>query len=302
MSRQFTWTKKQKEKLSKVRAVLNEFQEYKPLTLRQIFYQLVGKDYIPNTRSQYNMLSNLLKWARLDGYVSWNDLEDRVRAHHSSGGYENKAQFISQEMVLFLRGYHRNRMQSQKKHIEIWIEKDALSSIFTKVAETYGISVVVCRGFSSVSFLNNFKKRLEKQEGKKPVMLYFGDFDPSGVEMLNSMQTTLEDEMFLDNITFKRIALMEEDIFKYELPHNPDALKRTDTRAKKHLKAYGELAVELDALRPDILEEKIKHAIVGEINVPRFMAELEKEKQERDELWELKDEIDAMISERIKEE
>ncbi len=57
MRRSWKWTPYQLDKLNKVYEVLNEFEDYKPLTLRQIYYQLVGKGYIENTRSQYGMLS-----------------------------------------------------------------------------------------------------------------------------------------------------------------------------------------------------------------------------------------------------
>ena len=295
MSRNFTWTEKQKGKLAKVIEVLDEFEVYKPLTLRQIFYQLVGKEYIPNTRSQYNMLSNLLKWARIDGYISWDDLEDRVRAYHSGAGWNDREHFVKQELKYFLAGYRRDLLQTQKKYIEIWIEKDALSSIFTRIAKPYCVSVVVCRGFSSVSFLNEFKMRLNNYKGREPVMLYFGDFDPSGVEMLNSMKITLGKELGVSGIKFKRVSLLKRDIFEYKLPHNPDALKRTDTRAKKHLKAYGELAVELDALRPDILEKKIKNALEKELNMKAFQKEKKLEEKETLYLKELKKKLGKII-------
>ena len=90
-------------------------------------------------------------------------------------------------------------------------------------------------------------------------MLYFGDFDPSGMEMFEAMKTTLKNELDVNGLEFKRVALLKDDISTYSLPHSPNALKKTDTRAKKHLKAYGELTVELDALRPDIMEQKIKN-------------------------------------------
>ena len=154
--RQFKWTEKQFDKLNKVKVILEELQEYKPLTLRQIYYQLVGKDYIENNKSQYTMLSGLLKWARIDGYISWDDIEDRVRVLHSGAGWSDNEQFIKDELNNFLAGYRRDLMQTQDKYIEVWIEKDALSSIFKRVTLPYCISTVVCRGFSSVSFLNNF--------------------------------------------------------------------------------------------------------------------------------------------------
>jgi len=154
----------------------------------------------------------------------------------------------------------------------------------------------VCRGFSSVSFLYDFKSRLIKRDDREPSMLYFGDFDPSGVEMLTAMKTTLREELGVNGIEFKRIALLEDDIFTYRLPHNPNALKKTDTRAKKHLEAYGEVAVELDALRPDILEQKVRDAINEEItDVEAYNNEVDLYNEEMDELGNLRQRIISII-------
>jgi len=290
MRQKFTWTEHQLNKLNKAKDILAEFNEYKPLTLRQIYYQFVSKGFIENNISQYTMLSTFLKNARIDGEIDWEDIEDRTRVFHNLSGFYDKESFIQQELDNFLIGYYRNLTQTQEQYIEVWIEKDALSSLFSKICYNYTVPVVVCKGFSSVSFLNNFKKRLDKQN-KPSLMLYFGDFDPSGMEMLTSMETTLKEEMGINNIEFKRIALLKEDISKYKLPHNPNALKRTDTRAKKHLESYGEIAVELDALRPDILEQKIETAIKNELNAKAFNSELKKHKKELDKLNELKQKV-----------
>jgi len=294
--RKWTWTQNQIDKLDKVKVILDELVDYKPLTLRQVYYQLVGKGYIENTRSAYQALSQLLKWSRLDNRISWNDIEDRVRVFNNMSGWLDKSYFLESTISGFFNSYSRDLWQSQNKYIEVWIEKDALSSIFSKVCEGYGVSVVVCRGFSSVSFLHDFKVRLVRHKGKKAVMLYFGDFDPSGNEMLEAMKTTLKGELGVDGMQFKRIALLKDDIFTYKLPNNPDALKRTDTRAKKHLEAYGELAVELDALRPDVLEKKIQDAIENEItDVKAYNAEVGLFQSEQAELMLIKDRVMRMI-------
>jgi hypothetical protein len=293
--RKWTWTDFQVDKLNKVIKILKELEAYKPLTLRQVYYQLVGKGYIENTRSEYQSLSNLLKWARLDNHISWNDIEDRVRVFRDLSGWLNKSNFLNNALNVFDQ-YKRDLWQSQKSYVEIWIEKDALRSVFEKVCIGYGVSVIVCRGFSSISFLNDFKVRLVKHRKKHPVMLYFGDFDPSGMEMLDAMKLTLRDEMDVNNIEYKRIALVKDDIFTYKLPHNPDALKKSDTRTSKHVDAYGELAVELDALRPDILEQKIKDAIEDEITkVDAYNAEVNIYKNEQAELEQIKARVIAML-------
>lgn len=303
MRREFKWTAHQLDKLHKVQEILDELNRYKPLTLRQVYYQLVGKGYIENKVSQYGMLSNLLKWARIDGHIAWEDIEDRVRSFYNLSGQLDKKSFVDSQLWRFLLGYRRNLMQSQDKYIEVWIEKDALSSIFTRVCSPYRIPVVVCRGFSSVSFLHEFKQRLDyRASGISSLMLYFGDFDPSGIEMLESMQITLETELGASDIEFKRVALQMEDIEKYHLPHNPSALKHTDSRAKKHLRKYGSLAVELDALRPDDLERKIRLAIEDEIDIDKYHEEFETEEYERNKIAELKDDAEGFILDKLAEE
>ena len=159
MRREWKWTELQLEKLNKVKEILKELREYIPLTLRQIYYQLVGKGYIENKVSEYGMLSNLLKWARIDGHISWEDIEDRVRAFHDLTGWSDSEEFVDASLRHFLSGYRRDLLQTQDKYIETWIEKDALSSIFIKVAKPYTIPVVVCRGFSSISFLKSCQSR-----------------------------------------------------------------------------------------------------------------------------------------------
>lgn len=295
--RRLSWTDKNLDKLNKIKGILEDLEKYKPLTLRQIYYQLVSSGDIENKVSEYTMLSGLLKWARIDEYISWDDIEDRIRVFHDLTGWLDSQEFIHTELYRFLIGYRRDLMQTQKKYIELWIEKDALSSLFTKIAIRYTIPVIVCRGFSSISFLHNFKNRLLQQDNKTPVMLYFGDLDPSGVEMLDSMKTTLRDELNISDIEFKRCALLKSDITKYKLPHNPAALKKTDTRAKKYTELYGELAVELDALRPDILEKRIIDSIDAELEIDNFDRESQKENYELKKLKKLKNTVREFIYE-----
>ena len=292
--RRLAWTEHNVDKLNKAKEILRELEKYKPLTLRQIFYHFVGQGYIENTTSQYVMLSGLLKWARIDGHIAWEDIEDRVRAYHCADGWRQSGQFVRQEMDTFLIGYRRDLLQSQPCYIEAWLEKDALSAVFRRVAAPYCVSTVVSRGFTSVSFLREYKERLALRPDKHPILLYFGDFDPSGVEMLDSIIKTLE-ELDAPDIEFRRVALQPDDIFTYRLPHKPTALKKKDTRAKKHVEQYGELAVELDALPADILVDKIKRAIEEQLDLNLLQQEREREAEEQAPLAEMKERVIEFI-------
>lgn len=84
--RKWKWTKFQLNKLNNVQGVLKDIEKYKPLTLRQIYYQMVGKGFIPNKQTEYQMLSKLLTNARYDGFIDWDIMEDRSRRYINLSG------------------------------------------------------------------------------------------------------------------------------------------------------------------------------------------------------------------------
>lgn len=298
MSRKrISWTPHRLAQLAQIREVLEEWKDYLPLTLRQIHYQLVGKGYIENTHSTYSGLSKIIKWARLDGLIGWNVIEDRTRSLHRRFFFESKESFIETNRSRFLKGYSRNLLEGQKKYIEVWIEKDSLSSLFERVCDKYMVPVMVCRGFSSVSVIRDFVRRTDKRRksGQDIIMLYFGDFDPSGMEMLESMKMTIEEEFELLGINYQRVALSKNDIHQYNLPHKPDQLKEKDTRAKKFIREYGRYAVELDALGPDVLSSKVKDAIEEKLDMETFEKQFEIYQKELDELKEIREKVFSNI-------
>ena len=296
--RRWSWTGLQENRAENVKMVTEELRSYWPLTLRQIYYQLVSKGHIKNTRSQYNMLSKLIKWMRIDEKLPWGALEDRSRTLTNKRGYDNLGHFINTEMFNFLYGYTRCLIQNQGKHIEVWTEKDALLRIFKGVVYPYCIRAVVCRGYSSVTFIADFYTRAEKaiMQGKKPVVLYFGDLDPSGIQMLEATKETLEDELELYGVEFKRIGLNPEHIEQYNLPADPTAAKKTDPRYGKYVEQYGAVAVELDALHPATLKAMIKRSIESEIDMADFVEQQFQEHEDKNQLNDIRDKVYSAIN------
>ncbi len=267
-----------------VRELLDEMESYWPLTLRQIYYQLVSAQIIDNNIHEYQKLSRLLTKARLEGVVPWEAMEDRSRSFEGNTGDQNENTFTEAWIGSFMRGFKRDCLQTQEVALEVWIEKDALSGIVNKVALKYCVPVVVARGFSSMSFKHECRKRVDENMvyDKKTIILYFGDFDPSGWEMLPAMLRTLQDEMELyDDVEGIRCALTREQVDLYNLPHSPDALKRTDSRAQKFVEQFGEIAVELDAIKPEYLEKMVENAIEDNIDMDLFEEQREIEEKEK---------------------
>ncbi len=297
------WTAKRLLYLDRVQAVISTLESYWPLTLRQIYYQLVAAGVIDNRVAAYQKLSEVLTKARLDGLVPWETMEDRGRSTLQSGGWRDEGHFILTQTNRYLTGYRRDLLQSQPVALELWIEKDALSRICHTIALPYCVPVIVARGFTSVSYVNECRKRVNAAlaRGKHEVrILYFGDFDPSGYEMLPAMLETLQEEMHLGSaVSGRHYALTPQQARTYDLPHNPDALKETDSRAEKFVAQYGTVAYELDALPPATLGTLVETAILENLDKSLFESERECEIEDVEHLEELHDDVHAFIRDRL---
>ena len=290
------WTEFRVQQATAIQEIVDQLAKYLPLTLRQVFYQAVIALLIENTRSAYNDLSKLVKQMRLDGYLAWDAIEDRSRVVGKKRGYEDSAEWMS--MVLNAVGeYQRCLIQGQETHVEVWVEKDALRHLFEQVTWPLCIRLVTTRGFSSVTLLRDYAERAGQaiEAGQKPVLLFFSDFDPSGMEMIESVQRTLTGELHVRGVEFVRPALTKGQIEEHSLPHNPDALKMTDTRAKRFIQKYGRYSVELDALHPKTLQDIIRDAIEPYVDMDFIQQQRQIEKEERAKLKRVQADIKKVL-------
>ncbi len=258
-----------KEILETINNILEEYKEdgY-VLTLRQLYYQLVSKDIIPNKKNEYAKLSNILKKGRMAGIVDWSSIEDRIRkpkipywSHDVDGAIDDT-----------INQYRLDRMAHQENKIEVWVEKDALSNVLYRVTDKYHIKLMVNRGYSSVSAMYDAYLRLNDND----TILYFGDHDPSGMDMIRDIKDRMLD--FGLNINVVPIALTMQQIRKFNPPPNP--AKTTDPRAKWYIKKFGDTSWELDALPPRELISLVENAILERIDIDLYEEQLEKEKED----------------------
>lgn len=251
--------------------VINDIlEEYKndgyTLTLRQLYYQLVSKDIIPNNDKEYAKLSNILKKGRMAGIVDWAAIEDRVRVPKLPYWVHG----VNDAIKDTIQQYRINRMKGQERKIEIWVEKDALSNVLYRVSSKYHIRLMVNRGYSSVSAMYDAYQRLETGD----VILYFGDHDPSGMDMIRDVKERLG-EFGLD-IDVRPIALTMEQIRTFNPPPNP--AKITDPRAKWYINEYGKTSWELDALPPKELIRLTEEAVEEIIDLDLYREMLAEER------------------------
>jgi len=151
------------------------------------------------------------------------------------------------------RSYRLDVWPSQPRYLEVWLEKDALSGIFEDVLNLYGVTLNVGRGYDGWDRIHNAAVRFN-EKAEDVVVLYFGDFDPSGEDMKRSLEDRLKSLAFRPEVI--KCALTRDDIERYKLP--PDFAKKSDTRAAAFIAEHGDLSVELDALPVDVLRARLK--------------------------------------------
>ncbi len=265
------------EKANILETVKTILGETKPMTLRQIYYQLVSKQVFENIKSNYDFLSGFLRDARKDGLISWTSIEDRTRRPRDVNMWEDVSDFIKTLKDV----YRLDVWQTQKKYVVVWLEKDALSGIFEEITNWYGVTLLVGRGYNSWSLKNQLAERFKKMK-RETTVLYFGDFDPSGEDIVRDLAESFG--FFGLSPKFVKVALTLEDVRKYRLPY--DFAKKTDTRAKGFIEKYGDIAVELDALPVDVLRNKIIESIESEMDIGALMEIKKNEKEERKRFYE----------------
>lgn len=89
----------QQKSLELIRLVNQVVEEYQAqgyeLTLRQAYYQLVARGYIPNNERSYKNIGNLINDGRLAGLIDWHSITDRTRNLRSNSHWDNPADINS---------------------------------------------------------------------------------------------------------------------------------------------------------------------------------------------------------------
>lgn len=171
-------------------AIIEICEEYQKigytLTLRQMYYQLVSKDLIPNHDKVYKKLSKLKDDVVYSGMVDWSVFEDRGRIPKRAYFEED----VKSALLRTIDFYKLDRQHGQTNHIEVWTEKDAISDILQRVTNPYTIHLVVNKGYSSSTAMYASYRRFMDAigNGQKIVILYFGDHDPSGLDMVRDIK------------------------------------------------------------------------------------------------------------------
>jgi hypothetical protein len=272
--------------------IISEYaaQGFRVLTVRQIYYQFVSRDWIPNTIQSYKRLASILNDARLAGEVDWDSIGDNTRSLESPASWDDPTAIVD----AVARQFRLDPWEKQDARIEVWIEKDALTGVIEPICRRYRVPYFACRGYTSQSEAYAAGKRLRSyaEAGQRVLVLHLGDHDPSGLNMTddNASRLAMLGGLASDEFEFRRIALNMDQVEQYNPPPNP--AKITDSRARGddgYIARYGHSSWELDALSPSVIADLIEREITPEIDQDRWDEVIEAEDRDRELLAGVRD-------------
>jgi hypothetical protein len=309
--------------LNAVIAILNEYSDYWPFTVRQMHYYLlndpplihsgkpekvmrkrkgrmveVSNRYV-NDFESYKAVKALLTQARLEKYIPFHCIHDPTRPVELWNRPQSIQPFLHQEIDVFLKGYQRDLMQSQPNHVEIVGEKLTVHSILAPVAEEYGIPLISGRGYANLEVRHKMAQRYRASGKEKLVLLVVSDFDPEGEDIAESFAKSMRDDFGIWNIVAVKVALTYEqtqemdlatDVFTNPKPKSP--------RTRKFVATYGEetSVFELESLTPPVLQGLLRKGIESVLDVKAFNAEVDREKEDAAYLDGVRKTVHRMLS------
>jgi hypothetical protein len=227
-----------------------------PITGRGVGYKLFNAGLSASmSTNDMQKVYRLLRIAREKGIILWVWIVDETRELEQVSTWDDPAAFVR----CVARSYRRDFWLQQPVRIEVWSEKGTVRGVLQPVLDEYGIGFRVMHGFGSATILNDVA---QYDDGRPLIILYIGDFDPSGLFMSECDIPERLKRYGGDHITIKRIALLPDDCDRLgRKPAFNVSEKKKDPRAPWFRKTYGQWCWELDAMDPNDLRSRVEDEI-----------------------------------------
>jgi hypothetical protein len=245
--------------LEQVQEVFATYEDFLPLTVRQVFYALVGTFDYPKTENAYERLCEHLVRARRAEMIPFDWLRDdgvTVMQHRWFDGPADFWDHVGRQA----QGYERNKQFRQPVGVELWTEAAGMMPQLDRVAAEYSVPVYSCGGFASLPAVRQIVDRAYARN-VPTVLLHVGDFDPSGEAIFDHIAGDASEFLAADRVigtqtmTAERVALTAAQVAAYDLPTSP--AKSTDSRSAR----WDGGTCQLEALPPDRLAAIVRAAL-----------------------------------------
>jgi hypothetical protein len=292
--------------LAAILRVLTALRAYWPLSDRQLHYRLLGPEAplthagkrnstYANNLASYRKLTDLITRGRVAGLIPWAAIDDETRPVDLHRAFWNPAEFFRQELGTFLKGYWRNRQQSQPHHIEIVAEKLTVRSILKAVAQEYTIPLTISRGISSLPPKKAIANRYLRSRKDKLILLVVSDLDPAGDTIAEDLVKSFRRDFQIWDIEAYKVAVTIQQVEQFGLEPSMEAKKSSPTY-RAFVAKYGTTdAYELEALAPADLARTLEEAIDQVMNLDLYNQELKAEENDSAQIIAVRQQLEAFL-------
>ena len=197
----------------------------------------------------------LLKEAREQGIIPWEWIVDETRSIERVATWDDPAQYA----YCVAQSYRRDFWNQQPVRVMVVSEKGTVRGVLAPVLNHYVVGFLPVHGFSSATKAYDLS---QDDDGRPLILLYVGDYDPSGMFMSERDLPKRFAKYDGEHIELSRIALTDDHVLNgAELPSFPATDKRKDRRYRWFRTNYGERCWELDAMDPNDLRACVEEAI-----------------------------------------
>jgi hypothetical protein len=258
--------------LDVIKRVLTDYAEQLPLTVRQIFYILVGRYLYEKTERAYDRLGELLNRARRARLVDMDTIRDDGFTSRVPNYFDTIDDFPV-TIAHTARVLRFDRQRGQKRRLVLWCEAAGMVPQLARIADPYGVEVYSSGGFDSLTD----KHRIAKLWAGAPITFqHIGDHDASGVHCFSSLAEDIAafTREYGGDVEFVRLAVTLEQTRQYGLQSAPP--KPTDRRRFEGNETY-----QAEALDPRDLADIVRSAVEAQLDRALYEAVLLEEHEAR---------------------
>jgi hypothetical protein len=240
--------------LDLIEAMYAAAEAAQPITGRGIGYKLFAAGLIPSmAKNEMQRVYRLLREARERGEIPWEWIVDETRSLERTSTWDDPAHYAR----CVARSYRRDFWNQQPIRCEVWSEKGTVRGVLGPVLDLFAVGFRVMHGFSGATTVYEVA---QDDDGRDLIVLYVGDFDPSGMFMSEEDLPNRLSKYDGDHVELRRIALTRARA--RGLPSFPATDKRKDPRYQWFRSNYGDRCWELDAMDPNDLRTCVRREIV----------------------------------------
>ena len=272
-----------------IKAAADFLASVHPASVRAVCYRLFVDGLIPDmSKNSTGKVSKQLVWARENNFIPWHWIVDEQRRVERATQWTNTGEIVD----ACVAGYRRDNWREQPAWVQVWSEKGTIRGSLQPVLDKYGVGFQVAHGYQGASTMHDIAD-LSVSSPVPLTIIYVGDHDPSGMHM---SEVDIPERLARYNgiATVKRVALTTDDL--PGLPGFPASDKAKDPRHQWYVNHYGQECVELDAMSPAVLRDRVEAAIIELMDMDAWKRSLMVEQAELGALHEYHDSWKRSIS------